>query len=209
MGRVATFDEPALTRAGIAVARQHGWTAVTMRSVAAELGVTPMALYRLVPDADGLQWAVADAAAPSVTTASTGTGLAGVLRAWAVDAYRSLRRVPGLSAYVIVHWTELPHWLDVVETLLGRAETHGLEGPDAVAAVNAVFAYVLARAQLHDAVQSSPRRRLEPLAREPDRYPRIRRDRAEYATARTDRHFAFGLEALLRGLSSTSGDGRP
>lgn len=204
MGRVATFDGSRLARAGLAVARREGWSALTMRSVAAELGVTPMALYRLVPDADGLQWAIADAAAPPVTGESTGAGPAGVLRAWSVDAYRSLRRVPGLAGYVIGHWTELPHWLDVVEGLLGHAEEHGLSGPDAVGAVNAVFAYVLVRAQLHDALRDAPRRRLAPVTREPERYPRIRAERAEYATARTDRHFAFGLEALLRGAASTA-----
>lgn len=198
MARPRTFDAGSLAAAGLAVAGRDGWPAVTLRSVAEELGVSPMALYRVAHDADELRRLVADAAAPPVELSAAALGVG--LRAWAVAAYADLGRRPGLAGYVVAHWTELPAWLDVVEALLDRAAGEGLDGPEAVATVNAVFAYVLVRAQLRDGLAAAPRRRLSPLGDEPDRYPHLRRQRAEFARARVDEHFDFGLSALLAGL---------
>ena len=203
MVRPRRFDAAALTAAGLAVAGRDGWSAVSQRRVAEELGVTPMALYRLARDADQLRRLVADAAAPAVPAMPVAAGdlsLVAVLRAWAPLAYHQLCRRPGLAAYVVAHWTELPAWLDIVERLLDVAAEDGREGAAAVATVNAVFAYVLVRAQLHDGLADAPRRRLQPLRDEPDRYPRLRRSRPEFTRARVDEHFRFGLDALLAGL---------
>lgn len=195
MARPRTFDADDLVAAGLAVVARGGWNAVSVRSVAAELGVTPMALYRLAPDADRLRRAVADAAARPLVRAGTDA-----LEAWAVAAYRHLTGHPGLAAYVLGCWTELPTWLDVVEALLARAAAGGTTGPGAVARVNAVFAYVLARAQLHDGLAAAPDRRLAPVAADPGRYPHLAADAGEFAVARTDRHFRYGLAALVAGL---------
>ncbi|HET6954677.1 MAG TPA: TetR/AcrR family transcriptional regulator C-terminal domain-containing protein [Acidimicrobiales bacterium] len=215
MGRPRVFDRDDLAVAGLAVVARDGWAAVSVRAVAAELGVTPMALYRVVADARALRIAVADAAAgPLVSGTGTGTGtggadgggsgdgddLLGGLERWAVDGYAHLGAYPGLASFVLATWTELPGWLDVVESLLARVAGHGLAGPEAVALVNAVFAYVLARAQLRDAAAAAPRRRLAPVAADPDRYPRIGATLDEFTVARTDRHFRYGLAALAAGL---------
>src|SRR5688500_5301591 len=192
MTRARRFDEASLAAAGLAVVRDGGWAAVTVRAVADRLGVTPMALYRVAPDAEHLRRLVADAAAPAVV-AVAGAGLVEVLGAWALDAHGQLRGLPGLAGHVVGHWIGLPRLLDVVEALLGVAAADGLEGTDAVAAVNAVFAYVLVRAQLHDAIAAAPPRRLGPLRDEPARYPLLRRNRGEFARARVEHHFRHGL----------------
>ncbi|MCU1454305.1 MAG: transcriptional regulator [Acidimicrobiales bacterium] len=200
MSRPRTFDVADLRAAGLRVLHRQGWSAVTARSVAAELDVSPMALYRLAPDARHLRQMIADAAAPSSDAGPADRRLTTLLRSWAVGAYGHLGAYPGLATYVIVEWTELPAWLDVVEELLARAEARGVSGADAVATVNAVFAYVLVRAQLRDAARTAGVRELGPLRASPSRYPHIQANRLEFATRRTDRHFHFGLEALLGGL---------
>lgn len=197
MARPRRFDVASLRVAGVAVARRDGWASVTLRAVADELGVSPMALYRVARDAEQLRRLVADAAAPPVPAAGS---QAERLEAWAVAAHADLGRTPGLAGYVVAHWTELPAWLDVVEALLAAAVVDGRDGSDAVAAVNAVFAYVLARAQLRDGLAAAPERRLAPLHDQPDRYPHLRANRPEFARARVDVHFRFGLRALLAGL---------
>lgn len=206
MARGQVFDAAGLAAAGLAVVRREGWAAVTMRSVAAELGVSPMALYRVVPDAEQLRRLVADAAAAGVGPMTGMTvrsaSLPEQLRSWAVAAYAELTGYPGLASYLVLQWTELPGWLDVVESFLEVADAAGLSDDDGVATVNAVFAFVLVRAQLHDAAAAAPRRVLAPLAGDPARYPQLRRTRAEFATARTDRHFRFGLDALVAGLAT-------
>jgi AcrR family transcriptional regulator len=199
MGRRATFDAADLAAAGLAVTRRDGWSAVSVASVAGELGVTPMALYRVVPDADALRRAVADLAGAGLLPAAGGGPLLDELRVWAGRAHRTLLGLPGLASYVVREWTELPSWLRVIEAFLGLAEDEGLVGDEAVHTVNAVFSYVLARAQLRETV--SVERGLRPLLDDPSTYPHIRANMAHFRTARTRRAFDFGLDALLRGLA--------
>jgi AcrR family transcriptional regulator len=201
MTRRPQFDAASLCEAGLAVVRREGWPAVSVRSVADELGVSPMALYRLVADAGELRRRIADAAAVTGPQPRHDLPLPDALRTWAVGAHRHLVRHRGLASFVLVHWTELPAWLDVVEHLLSVAHDDGLDGPAAVASVNAVFAYVLARAQVHDALAGGPRRQLAPVRAEPGRYPHVWANRPEFARARTERHFLVGLAALVAGLS--------
>jgi AcrR family transcriptional regulator len=195
MARTSTFDLDDVGRAGLAVVARDGWAGLTTRSVAAELGVTPMAIYRVVPDAAALRAEVADAAAGSIQPDRHAPELVPELHRWAVGAHRHLADLPGLSAHVIGTWTELPRWLDVVEGLLVVAEADGVDGSDAVAVVNAAFAYVLARAQFREQVGYD--RDLAPLRLDPDRYPCLVANRAEYETPDVDRHFLVGLQAIL------------
>lgn len=202
MGRRALFDRDTLAAAGLAVVERDGWNAISVRSVADEMGVTSMALYRVVADARHLRQVIADAAAPAVQPHAKSEPLVESLQTWGTEAYQQLGRFPGLASFVIREWTELPSWLDLVERLLNRADAEGLTGPPAVAAVNAVFAYVLARSQLRDAAADAPRRQLTPVRQEQRRYPLLRRNIAEYKIAQTDKHFEFGLDALIVGLGA-------
>jgi AcrR family transcriptional regulator len=190
--------------AGLAVVRRDGWAAVTVRSVADELGVTPMSLYRVVADAEDLRRVVGDAAAAPIGPDLSEGSLDASLHRWALAAHRHLGSLPGLAAYVVPIWTELPRWLDIVEAFLAAAETEGLTGNAAVAKVNSVFAYVLARSQFRD--QVSPSRSLGPLVGEPERYSHIAANRDQFATAHVETHFRYGLDALLLGLGAEPRD---
>jgi AcrR family transcriptional regulator len=198
MGRRPRFDERDLAAAGLRVVAQQGWQAVSVASVATSLSVTPMALYRVARDAEHLRRIIADSAAEHIQPVEPGGPLLSSLREWAVDAYRHLAPLTGLATYVIHEWTELPRWLAVVDTLLGIADDEGITGTEAVLTVNAVFSYVLARAQMLDSV--NPLRRLQPLEDLPNRFPHIRAELQDFRTARTDAAFRFGLDALCRGL---------
>ena len=81
-----------------------------------------------------------------------------------ITAYRHCGRYPGLPAYVIAEWTELPSWLDIVETLFACRKG----GPRRHASrrtVNAIYTYVLVRCQLRDTAALAPRRQLAPVKR--------------------------------------------
>lgn len=97
-------------------------------------------------------------------------------------------------------WVELPGWLDIVEALLRKVHTEGLSGARAVAAVNAIYAYVLVRSQLRDVAATAPRRQLAPVKHNRRRYPLIQANVTEFATARTGKHFALGLDVVTAGL---------
>lgn len=204
MARPPTFSAVDLAAAGLAVVRRSGWDAVSIRSVAAAAGVSPMATYRLVTDADDLRRLVADAAAVPIRPHRGAGDVFAALDDWGHRAHDHLVGLPGLSAHVLATWTELPGWLDIVESLLVAAERDGLRGARAVETVNAVFAFVLARAELHHAAGAGGPRRLAPVRAEPARYPRIDAARTEFAVARTRHHFAAGLSALLTGLRAAA-----
>jgi AcrR family transcriptional regulator len=200
MGRPQAFDSSDLASAGLGLVEDKGWAAVSVRSVAERLGVSPMALYRLAPDAQQLRRVIADAAAPPIQPDTDAGDLLETLHTWARRAYRHLGRYAGLSAYVINEWTELPSWLDIVEALLERADADGIVGAQAVATVNAIYAYVLLRCQVRDTAAAAPRRQLAPVKKQRSRYPKIRDNLAEFTTAKTDKHFAVGLDAFIDGL---------
>jgi AcrR family transcriptional regulator len=201
MSRASRFDREQVALAGLEVVRLSGWEKVSTRSISAALGVSPMALYRLVDDAEELRVLVADAAADELQPLRAAS-LEESLRIWALRAYETLDTLPGLATFVLLHWTELPGWLEIVDELLSIANQHGIEGSVAVARVNAVFAYVLSRAQLRESVHVAPSRSLHLLVQHPDRYAFIRANQGEFLVARSDRHFRFGLDGLLAGLQA-------
>lgn len=201
MARAARYDLDDLVEAGLGVVRRSGFTSISVRSVAAAIGVSPMALYRLISDAEELKAVIAEAAARNLRP--DGTHLSqDVLRQWAERAYATLSEHPGLAAYVLAHWTDLAGWLAIVDSLLALAANDGVAGPIAVARVNAVFAFVLSRAQLREARTS---RTLQLLDDATGRFPFVRANRDQFVTAEADRHFTFGLTALLAGLEAISG----
>lgn len=199
MGRHPQFDVDALAEAGLRITSRDSWTAVSVASVAAELSVTAMALYRVVDNAEQLRQVIADSAAPKVPDSSE-LKLIDALRTWAVNTHQQLNTLPGLASYVIHEWTELPNWLEIVERFLALGANEGLQGSDAVATINAVFAFVLARAQLRDSVR--PERRLRPLFEHPERYPFVAKNLTEFRNAHSEAAFKFGLDALTRGLET-------
>lgn len=201
MARPAQFGLEDLIGAGLELVSERGFDSVSVRSVASAVGISPMALYRLIADADHLRRLLADAPASRLYPAGSGP-LDTTMRVWAHQAYAALSAYSGMAVYVLSHWTDLPGWLGIVDALLARAATEGIEGAPAVARVNAVFAFVLSRAQLRDTIGSSSTRSLPLLDSTPDRYRFIRANRDHFLIAETDRHFAFGLAALLAGLDA-------
>jgi AcrR family transcriptional regulator len=199
---IRTLSVEAVVGAGAALAREKGLPALGVRALAARLKVTPMALYRHLPDGDALSAAVLDALLLELPALSgTGEPL-GQLRLWATEARAMLRTCGGLAHHLLLHWFELPRALEVVESLLGAAEQLGFKGFEAVAASNAVFTYVLMRVQLEESLRKANvlQRKLPALRG----LPRLARNAGEYRVARVDAHFEYGLNLLLEALERRS-----
>jgi AcrR family transcriptional regulator len=192
----ATLDRIAVLTAGSRLARRDGVDAVGIRPVAGELGVTPMALYRHVADAGDLRDAVLAQVCESLPA---GPRSIDELLRWAHDFRTWLLDVPGLARVVLLSWFDLPPLLDMVEGLLEVFTGVGLDGFELVAAGNALFSYVLARAELEEAVRASGVRRSLSWTDQAER-PLLNALRDEYEIARLDEHFDFGLELLIDGL---------
>jgi AcrR family transcriptional regulator len=187
--------------AGARLVGQQGWASLSLRSVAGALGVTPMALYRHVPDSEALRRGVLDAivgAAPSVC--DTGD-LEADLVGWARAFHAHLLRFPGVAGQLLTAWFESSPMLERVEDLLERVAGYGIEGADGVAVTNAVFTYVLMRAEAERHVRSAGavRRQLR-VANASRPLTRLTALASHYTTAAFETHFEFGLRALIAGM---------
>jgi AcrR family transcriptional regulator len=195
------LDRPTVIDAGATVARASGITAVGVRAVAAELGVTPMALYRHVADAADLHAAVVDLALAGLPDVPDAGPWDDRCRWWAHETRAVFVAFPGLAHHVLLDWTRLPPLLRSVERLSTMLADEGPAGTDVVAGANAVFTYVLARSEAEEAVREGGlERELAVLAAMADEVPFLWANRRELAVARVDEHFAFGLDALLAGI---------
>jgi AcrR family transcriptional regulator len=73
--RRTTIDRAQIVDAATKIADGHGLAAVSMRSVAAALGTSPMSLYRHVPDKDALVSMMVDGAIAHATQGANGDAL--------------------------------------------------------------------------------------------------------------------------------------
>jgi AcrR family transcriptional regulator len=189
-------------QAGVDCVRERGLESLGVRALAERLGVTPMALYRHVDTAGALEDAVVDDVLSSVPAVVGAGGWTRAARAWAIGARRVFAGHPGVARHVLTHWFRLPRALDWIEGLLAAAARDRMAGALGVAAANAVFTYVLMRAEAEEGIRRAGvvHRKLPRGARSALRWPRLKANAGEYEVARLDRHFEFGLDALLCGI---------
>ncbi len=199
--RNVAIERADLVQAGTERVRARGWEQLSLRSVAATVGVTPMALYRHVADANELREAVLDSIMASAPLVSDSGELDRHLYEWAHAMRRHLSQFDGVAGWLLVHWTESAATLAIVEQLLARAVDQGVDGFEAVALTNAVFTFVLMRCEAERSIRSGDQVQRS-LHRVNDRadLPHLRALSHHYATAEFDTHFDYGLNALLEGV---------
>ncbi|MET9973375.1 TetR/AcrR family transcriptional regulator [Streptomyces sp. NPDC006356] len=197
------LSRTAVVAAGHRVADQHGLDAVTIRRVASDLEVTPMALYRHVSDKRELVIAMLDdvarqlpplpeSGAPRELLALAFLGLRDHLAAtpWAVEALRG---------------GELfgPAVLPYVERVLELLEQAGLDEREAVDAYWALWWFTFGHlSNLPATLPESRRARLALMLRTgTEGLPRVRRMAdVPLAAEEGGRAFRAGLDALIDGL---------
>jgi AcrR family transcriptional regulator len=196
VGVLASVD---VVGAGAALVAEEGLDALSLRNVAARLGVTPMAMYRHVADADSLRHEVVRRLAAGLPHPDLVGSPTDAYRRWSADTRAALGGIPGFARHLMTHWFEVPEVLVIVEELLAVAVRAGRVGFEAVAAANAVFTFVLMRVELEAAITSSGALHRH-LGRAPASRPLLTAYARFYETAQLDQHFDFGLETLLSGM---------
>jgi AcrR family transcriptional regulator len=126
--------------AAVRIADAEGLDAVTMRRLAGELGVAPMAAYRYVTGKDELLELMVDAVHRELTVPAGVTGWREVLRAYALGTRAMMLAHPWVPRAGVMVLT--PHQMATAERLLASLDGLGLD-PDTMMAVFAtVSAYV-------------------------------------------------------------------
>ncbi len=193
-----------IAAAAVAVADAEGLAAVSMQRVAADLGVTKMALYRYLPGKAELVALMVERAlgpAPELP----GDGWRAELAGWT----RAL-----LAGYVRHPWTLVatvgarpvgPHELDWTERALAALADTPLSGGERLDAI------VLLVGHARMLAEQAASRRSEAdltaamaavLAERPDRFPHLAAAMAAATPDDQDQAFGFGLDRILDGIAS-------
>ncbi|MGH3832522.1 MAG: TetR/AcrR family transcriptional regulator [Pseudonocardiaceae bacterium] len=204
--RPPPLSRPRIVRTALRLVDEKGLDALTMRALATELAVSPMALYNHVRDKDELVDLMVDLMLGEVDTSATDgdwlTQLRAVVRSYhqAFAAHRQLARV--FSDRVTIG----PHGLMVIERTIGLLLAGGLAPAEASDAFFALFTYAAGFHQmgyiapLRDGATGEKTEYYPALA--PERIPAITAVGSHLDGVRRPGRFDYGLELLLAGLQS-------
>ncbi len=212
-GQRAGISRDDVIGVALAILRRDGLEAVTMRRVAAEVGVAPNALYSHVPDKSALVDALLDAVLADVTLPVGGDWRAR-LEALLADTRRVLLEFPDLVPLFLSRQTVGPNALGLGERMLADLHEGGVDGEEAVLALQALLVHTIGATafeipRLHDPDPAGRRRRGHRATQALDAatHPHTNALGEEMSRYPGDRVFERGLGWLLDGLSRRPGRG--
>jgi AcrR family transcriptional regulator len=209
--RRALTRERVVAEALVSIAAD-GAQSLSMRALAARLGVVPGALYRHVRGKEQLHDLIIDAVLgevdcrtdPATHWAAQVAALAGRLRA-------VLESHPGTAALLKTRDPLSPMSLDLAEAFLAPLLAAGLSGREAALAFRLIYDYTLGFA-LADPTSPAEQRLRDTATREQlhaffrglpvDRFPALSACGVHAWDGDRDQRFTAGLETLLRGIEA-------
>jgi TetR/AcrR family tetracycline transcriptional repressor len=211
-GQRAGLTRELVLAAARRIADAEGVDRLTMRRLAAELGVLPNALYTYVPDKEALLDALIDDLLAGVEPEGPAEG----------DWRDGLTRVMDSSRRLLLAHPQLvpvfltrpglgPNAARLGEITFGLLRQGGLEGERAVEAFRILLIYSLgfaafqARRLPEDDRTRSARAEAAFTSLPEDGFPEMRRVARHLASPSTDRQFHTGLRWLLDGIAAQSG----
>ncbi|MFD9728240.1 TetR/AcrR family transcriptional regulator C-terminal domain-containing protein [Streptomyces sp. NPDC059072] len=204
MPRPRSLTPARLAAAALAVIDRDGLTGLSMRAVAAELGISTMALYRYVQDRGELEALVVELVLSAVDSTPPAPG-----RPWQDRIAELVARLRGAVAahpavlpLVLTHRHRSSSVMGWGETLLGVLTEAGIGPEERIVALRALLAYVIGAVQQEHLGALSGAGTAAIAELPPERFPYLT-EAARGAPALTpDREFDGGLALLLRGLRS-------
>jgi AcrR family transcriptional regulator len=218
--------KPALSReaivdAGLAIVREEGLDALTMRRLAQELDTGPASLYVYVANRDELWELLFDAAIAAIETEPTDTerwreqlhGLAARIVHVMAEQY------PGIARLAMTHIPSGENAMRITESMLSLLKAGGVSDQSAAYAADLLNLHLTAIAYEHSVYRSlyeDPEHELEEVARvterfatiSPERYPTLAALGPKLTYGDGDERFALGLDVLINGLLATPAEGR-
>ena len=211
--RVLTREQ--VVAEALAVIAADGAGALSMRALAARLGVVPGALYRHVRSKEQLCDLAVDGVLAEVDTR------AGRVRSWAERVKVLARRLraaledhPGIAALLKTRDPLGPHSLAVAEAFLAPLQEAGLTARETAQAFSLVYDYTLGFA-LSDRTTVNEQRVQDPATRRQlqvffrslpaDRFPALAVLGEHVWAGNRDQRFTAGLDTILAGLHAVSG----
>ncbi|MCA9774026.1 MAG: TetR/AcrR family transcriptional regulator C-terminal domain-containing protein [Myxococcales bacterium] len=206
-----------MLRSALGIADREGLGGLTIRALAGDLGVTPMAVYRHVRDKGEIVDALLDiVVGDSAPTAHRTRGW----RRWIQETFARMRAAlrdhPGVLPLLGTRASFGPSALRVMDEVLGRLQDAGFDGPSAVRAFHVLISYTIGFAAIEGAARGerTPAERADERAwskRNRERFavmeaadvPNVVALAPRIAGFPTDEAFLAGIETILRGLAGT------
>jgi AcrR family transcriptional regulator len=200
------LSEGEIVSAALRLVRRIGTEKVSMRSLATELGVSPMAIYYHVPNKGALLDLLVDAVLAEVPTPPPdGEHWQQQLKASSLAAFHLLGAYPGLSGVMITRGN----------TKIGRGLVRYsmsillAAGFDARAAALAVATYNTYMYGLYAALNAYPLKKRRATKRKPTQPPRAPSDgvsavAAELRALQVEQAIEFAVDAMLTGIAALS-----
>jgi AcrR family transcriptional regulator len=192
-----------VVRAAVRIAQVEGIETISMRRVAQDLGVTPMALYRYLPDKEALIDVVVDEALSAVPVPDRSETMPDELLNCFTRLYDLLLEQPGLARTAGGRPLEGPIATRLAEGVLALLQGNGICEDEAakllVSAFSLILGFALYRTSRSDRGESSP------LAASRDEAPTVRRVWGRLAAAGADDAvFRDALARLVAGYLNAS-----
>src|SRR5919106_877621 len=162
-------------RAALALADHGGVEALSMRNLARELGVVPMALYKHVANKDELLDGMIDVVVGEIDPPLTGTDWKTAIRERILSARRALLRHPWASQVIESRPEPTPTVIGYMDSMLGLFRTGGFSVDLTHHAMHVMGSRILGFSQeLFDETSSMPAdEAIAMWAQLADRYPNI------------------------------------
>ncbi|MBT2472912.1 TetR/AcrR family transcriptional regulator C-terminal domain-containing protein [Streptomyces sp. ISL-66] len=210
-GRRAPLNRERVLRAAVALADDSGIESLSMRRLAQELGVVPMALYKHVPNKEQLLDGMADTVVAQIDLPPSGSGWKDVVRQRVLSARRVLLRHRWASQVIESRTGPTPAVLEYLDSMIGTFRDGGFSVDLTHHAMHAMGSRLLGFSQelFDDSGSAGPDGGAEALAAMAARYPRIAELAAGAAHDTTSVvgrscddqfEFEFALDLLLDGL---------
>lgn len=211
-GKVRTVREP-LTReraliAAVAIADAEGISSLTMRRLAAELGVEAMSLYHHVANKDAVLDGITDLVVSEIQVPPSGTHWRTAMRERALSAHEVLLAHPWSAMLIMSRFNIGPGMTSYLNATLGRLREGGFSIHGALDAWNTldshIFGFTLQELQLpFDAADNAQVAAGVIDLFDPTQFPYVIEVVTEVSRAGRVEHFEFGLDLILDGLERT------
>ncbi|MEU6985486.1 TetR/AcrR family transcriptional regulator [Streptomyces sp. NPDC046324] len=202
MPRPRSLTPDQLAAAALAVIDRDGLAGLSMRTVAKELGMSTMGLYRYVADRDELEGLVAERVLSSVdpTPPAADTPWRARIEVLVRRLRDSVGAHPAAVPLTLTHRHRLPGLLRWSESVLGLMAEGGIDGERRVVALRGLISYVVGAIQLEH-LGSLAGAGTTAIAELPqDRFPYMTEAARHAAGIEAEREFFGGLTVYLRGL---------
>ena len=195
-----TSDE--IAAAAVALLERDGHAALSMRSLARELGMSVMALYRYVSDRDDLERLVAEYVLSSLSS-SVGEGHWTAQVVELVEQVRSAAQAhPEAIPLLLRHRHDSRSSIRWIERMLGVLAEAGFEGTGRVVAQRAIVDYLVGAIQSqHLSALSGPGTAVMAQLRD-EEFPYLSQTAGIARGVSPDEEFRRGLMSVLAGLVS-------